>query len=270
LGQSYIGQVPSDFFGWLRPPQVLIKPAGGASGKRRFPRLARKTLPACAVKNLVRYSPLFTRQKWKRFRVKDGENGPRVWEVKVSRFYRKHGSDGLPGPTHTLIVARNVLQPDELKYFLSNLVPGRDGLTLEWLLWAAFSRFSVERCFELGKRDLGLDHFEMRSWRGIHRHLYVSQLSLLFCARVHQGLREKNDRFALPDRRAGARGGLHLAGSPDLPAPQSNGGLPEGGRPDRLLPTPQPRGPQGSPQGHPAAAAPVGYQTRLSEPLCAS
>ena len=33
--------------------------------------------------------------------------------------------------------------------------------------------------------------FEMRSWRGIHRRLYVSQLSLLFCARVHQRLREK-------------------------------------------------------------------------------
>ena len=33
--------------------------------------------------------------------------------------------------------------------------------------------------------------FEMRSWRGIHRRLDVSQLSLLFCARVHQRLREK-------------------------------------------------------------------------------
>jgi len=205
-----------------------------------------------------------------RFRVKDGESGPRVWEVKVGRFYRKHGPDGLPGPTHTLIVARNVLEPDELKYFLSNGVAGRDGLTLEWLLWAAFSRFPVERCFELGKRDLGLDHFEMRTWRGIHRHLYVSQLSLLFCARVHQRLREKNDRFALPDRRAGARGRLRLAGGPELPAPQSSGGLSEGGRPDRLLPAPQPRGPQGSPQGRPAAAAPVGHQTQLPQPLCAS
>ena len=270
LGQSYIGQVPSDFFGWLRPPQGLVKPAGGASGKRRFPRLACKTLPACAVENLGRYSPIFTGQKWRRFRVKEGENGPRVWEVKVGHFYRKHGPEGLPGPTHMLIVARHVLEPDELKYFLSNGVAGRDGLTLEWLLWAAFSRFPVERCFELGKRDVGLDHFEMRTWRGIHRHLYVSQLSLLFCARVHQRLRKKNDRFTLPDRRAGARGGLRLAGGPELPAAPSSGGLPEGGRPDCLLPASQPRGPQGSPQGHLAAAAPVGYQTQLPEPLCAS
>ena len=270
LGQSYIGQVPSDFFGWLRRPQVLVKPAGRASGKSRFPRLARQTWPACAVENLVRHSPLLGRQKWQRFRVKDGENGPMVWEVKASRFYRKHGAAGLPGPTHTLLAARNVLAPQEIKYFVSNLAAGREGVTLEWLLWAAFSRFPVERCFELGKRDLGLDHFEMRSWRGIHRHLYVSQLSLLFCARVHQDLREKKDRDALPDGRAGSPGRLRLAESPAAAAAEPGGDLPADRRVHRLSPTPQPSGPPGTPQGHLAAAAPPGHQTRPRKTLCAS
>jgi hypothetical protein len=35
---------------------------------------------------------------------------------------------------------------------------------------------------------LGLDHFECRGWRCIHRHLYVTLLSGLFCARVRQKL----------------------------------------------------------------------------------
>jgi hypothetical protein len=35
-------------------------------------------------------------------------------------FYRKHGKEGLPGRTHTLIIARNVLNEKEVKYFLSN------------------------------------------------------------------------------------------------------------------------------------------------------
>jgi len=65
------------------------------------------------------------------------------------------------------------------------------GVSLEWMLWVAFSRWPVERCFELAKRNLGMDHFEIRSWRGIHRHLYVSQLSLLFRSRVHKRLRTK-------------------------------------------------------------------------------
>lgn len=269
LGQSYVGQIPKDFFGWLRPPRVLVKPVGGGAKKRRFPRLARKALDPCAAENLVTYSPDLRKQKWRRYRVKDAEKGPMVWEVKVHRFYRKHGAAGLPGPTHTLIAARNVLDPTEVKYFLSNLVAGRDGATVEWMLWVAFGRFGVERCFELGKRDLGMDHFEMRCWWGIHRHLYISQLSMLFCAREHQRLREKNDGFGLPDRRAGAAGRQRLACGPELPAAVSDGRLPEGGLPDQLLPGPQPSGPQGAPPGDPATAAPVGHQTRLTEVLCA-
>jgi SRSO17 transposase len=270
LGQSYVGQIPKDFFGWLRPPRLLVKPIGGGSKKRRFPRLARKALPPCAVENLVTYSPLLAKQNWRRYRVKDTEKGPLVWEVKSHRFYRKHGQAGLPGPTHTLIVARNVLDPTEIKYFLSNRAAGRDDVTLEWMLGVAFSRAAVERCFQLGKRDLGMDHFEMRSWLGIHRHLYISQLSLLFCAREHQRLREKNDRDALPDRRAGARGGRRLAAGPELPAAVSGGRLPEGGQPDRLPPASQPPGPQGQPQSDPAAVAPVGHQTQPLAVLCAS
>jgi SRSO17 transposase len=270
FGQSYVGQIPKDFFGWLRPPRVLVKPVGGGAKKRRFPRLARKALLPCAVENLVTYSPEFRKQKWRRYRVKDTEKGPMVWEVKVHHLYRKHGAAGLPGPTHTLIVARNVLDPTQIKYFLSNLVAGRDGATVEWMLWVAFSRFGVERCFELGKRDLGMDHFEMRSWLGIHRHLYISQLSMLFCAREHQRLREKNDPLGLPDRRAGAGGGQCLVAGPELPTGMSNGRLPEDGLPDQLLPGPQPSGSQGGPSSDAAGATPIGHQPRLAELVCAS
>lgn len=270
FGQSYVGQIPKDFFGWLRPPRLLVTPVGGGGKKRRFPRLARKTLPACAVENLVRYSPEFTKQTWRRYRIKDTDNGPMVWEVKSHQFYRKHGAAGLPGATHTLLVARNVLDPTEIKYFLSNRVAGRDDVTLEWMLWVAFSRSAVERCFELGKRDLGMDHFEMRSWLGIHRHLYISQLSMLFCARAHQDLREKNDRYALPDRRAGAGCGQHLAPGPKLPATMPPGRLSEGSQPHRLPPASQPGCPQGPPPSDLEAATPVGHQTQPLAVLCAS
>ena len=129
------------------------------------------------MRHLGVYSRVFQKQTWQRFHVKEGEKGPVVWEVKSAVFYRKHGPDGLPGPAHTLMIARNVLDPREMKYFVSNRVVGSGEVTLEWLLWVAFSRFPVECCFELGKRDLGMDHFEVRSWQAIHRHFYVSQLS---------------------------------------------------------------------------------------------
>jgi len=35
------------------------------------------------------------------------------------------------------IVARNVLQPDEMKFFVANLWPGSSGVSLAWLWWVA-------------------------------------------------------------------------------------------------------------------------------------
>ena len=50
-------------------------------------------------------------QKWQRFQIKESQKGPIVWQVKHAHFYRKH-ADGLPGPTHTLIIARNAVSND--------------------------------------------------------------------------------------------------------------------------------------------------------------
>ncbi|HUY31558.1 MAG TPA: hypothetical protein VMV69_02180 [Pirellulales bacterium] len=130
------------------------------------------------------YSPAFRDQSWQQYHIKDTDKGPDVWEVKWSVFWRK-GKDRLPGRRHCLIVARNVLT-GELKYFLANCVPGERGVTLRWLLRVAFGRCSVESCFREGKEELGLDHYQVRGWRCIHRHFFVTQLSHLFCARMRQ------------------------------------------------------------------------------------
>ena len=214
LGQNFVGEIPCDFVGWTQPPKILVKPTPAnlrqKGRKRHFPRLSRQSLPACEVRNLAKHSPGFTRQKWKPYRIKDGEKGPIVWEVKSAPFYRKQGKDGLPKQVHTLIVARNVLNPEEIKYFLANQSLSSPHVTLKDLLWVAFSRWPIERCFEIGKRDLGMDHFEMRQWCGIHRHFYISQLTQLFCAQTQQALREKNSGGTLPNHRTSSPGRQHL------------------------------------------------------------
>jgi SRSO17 transposase len=184
-GQVFVGEVPTNFHGWLKEPRVLhdspLSPHRGRN--KKYPRLARGQRSS-AVQNLVRYSPRFRKQTWQRYRIKDTERGPEVWEVKWAVFWRKD-SDGLPGRRHCLIVARNVLTK-ELKYFVSNRVPGARGITLRRLLRAAFQRWSVESCFRQAKEELGLDHYEVRGWRCLHRHFYLTQLSHLFCARIRQ------------------------------------------------------------------------------------
>jgi len=272
LGQSYIGEIPSDFVGWLRHPEVLVSPKPQKKPKqgrkRQFPRLSRKSLPACEVRNLATYSRIFQKQKWKKFRIKDGEKGPIVWEVKFSHFYRKHGEASLPRPTHTLIVARNVLNTKEVKYFLSNMVAGSEGITLKWLLWVAFSRWPIERCFEVGKRELGMDHFEVGSWQAIHRHFYISQLSQLFCARVHYELREKKDREFLSNSRTGLRRSLCLARRSGFAVLSSKNNISGCRRYDYVSSKTKPRSTEISLENKASEASKIGYRNQSIEILC--
>jgi SRSO17 transposase len=182
--QVFVAEVPTNFHGWVRQPRVLQDgPAPRRGRKKKYPRLARGR-PSSEVQNLLRYSPTFREQTWQRYRIKDTERGPEVWEVKWAVFWRK-SSNGLPGRRHCLIVARNVLT-GEVKYFVSNRVPGERGIALRRLLRVAFHRWSVESCFRQAKEELGLDHYEVRGWRCVHRHFYLTQLSHLFCARMRQ------------------------------------------------------------------------------------
>ena len=171
----------------VRPPK-----SSGKRGRRRsVPRVARRR-PACQVRDLLSYSPVFRDQSWQRYRIADTSRGPNVWEIKWAVFYRKD-ERGLPSRRHTLIVARNVLT-GEVKFFLCNRVPGErnpvtgEVLTLRDLLRVAFGRWPIESGFRETKEELGLDHFEVRGWRCVHRHFFLTQLTHLFCARVRQEL----------------------------------------------------------------------------------
>jgi SRSO17 transposase len=185
--QAFVAEIPSDTHLWTTKPNV-IRTASTKTGKgrpKKTPRVSRQR-PACEVRNLVKYSSKFQEQSWQRYRIKDTERGPEVWEVKWLLVWRKTG-DKLPSKQQTLIVARNV-RTGEMKFFLSNRVVGRGGVTLRWLLRVAFSRWTIEACFRVAKEELGLDHFEVRGWRCIHRHYYVTALSYLLCSRIRQSL----------------------------------------------------------------------------------
>jgi len=49
----------------------------------------------------------------------------------------------------------------------------------------------VDELFQRSKDDLGLDHFEGRSWRGFHHHLVLSAVAYLFILIVY--LRRKKN-----------------------------------------------------------------------------
>ena len=196
-GQRYVLEAPCSFHGWLRRPAVLQKQHHSPhkrGPKPRHTRLKVKNLPTIQVRNMVRYCDEFRNQPWEKFHIKDSTLGPAVWEAKAARIYLKR--DDLPTWPHWLIVARNVLDPDEIKYFLSN---APEGMPLEVLLHVAFQRYHVERCFEEEKGELGMDHFEVRNYTSLKRHLLLTAVSHLFLAKVRQKWRgEKSATDGLP------------------------------------------------------------------------
>lgn len=63
------------------------------------------------------------------------------------------------------------------KYFLSNLPPNT---SLKRLVHTAKDRWWVEHSYRQLKGELGLDHFEGRTWTGWHHHVTLVMLAYLF------------------------------------------------------------------------------------------
>jgi len=203
-GQRYVAEVPPCFTGWLRKPELLYRnhhrPRTGRP--RKVPRLKAKSASASSVKDLFRHSPILRAIRWESFHVKDTDKGPMVWEAKAAPFHLKR--DGLPTRPHWLIIARNRLHPDEVKFFVSN---APQSTPLEVLLHVAFSRWHVERCFQDEKDKLGLSHFEVRNYVSLRRHWVLTAVSHLFLAKVHQkwrGEKTRTDRLPAPPGHVGA------------------------------------------------------------------
>jgi SRSO17 transposase len=198
--QPFVGEVPVTFTGWIHPPRVTDRPFHRPQGRgRKTPRIVSGSPKASSVKNLLKHSPALRDRPWVRYRIKDGQKGPIVWEAKHTRITIKD-EDGLPGIELHLVVARNVLDTDEVKFFVSNAPPETE---VSIMLLVAFSRWRVERCFRDQKQEVGLDQWEGRRWLGLRRHLILTCVSYLFLARVREKLRgEKSrvDRVPSPHR----------------------------------------------------------------------
>ena len=185
--QHFVAEVPVSFTGWVERPPVAHRGyrRGGRGRSRKTPRLGAGAKPASSVRDLLQQASVFRDQPWTRYRVKESEKGPVVWEVKQAPWVMKN-DQGLPGLDLQLVVARNVLNTDEIKYFICHAPSSTEVSTL---LLVAFSRWRVERCFEDQKQEIGLDAWEGRKWLSLQRHLILSSVSFLFLAQVREELR---------------------------------------------------------------------------------
>ena len=202
LGQNYVAEVPASFAVWTKRPAVLYRACARdrKQGRRRhYPRLKVKNNPKVQVRNVLAYSPLMRKIPWQDYYVKDGSKGPMVWQAKRLKVYLAD-EQGLPTRPFHLLVARNALNHEQVKYFLSN---APEPTSVETLLRVAFTRWIIERAFQDSKTELGMDHFEVRKFLSIQRHLILSCLSHIFLSEfclTHRGKKPWLDGLPGPHR----------------------------------------------------------------------
>jgi SRSO17 transposase len=83
----------------------------------------------------------------------------------------------------------------EKKYYLANLPAKTDLRTLATTIKA---RWVCEQAHQQMKEELGLDHFEGRSWQGLHRHALMTMIAYAFLQhrRLATARREKKKQRA--------------------------------------------------------------------------
>ena len=81
----------------------------------------------------------------------------------------------MPGDEAWLVGERRA--SGERKYYLSNLPPDAN---LKTLAAAIKARWVCEQAHQQLKEELGLDHFEGRSWHGLHRHTLMTMIAYAY------------------------------------------------------------------------------------------
>jgi SRSO17 transposase len=129
---------------------------------------------------------------WKILQLREGEKGPLAFEftrLRVWSVRHRHA-----GPQVWLLIRRSLEPVPEVKYYLSNAE--RD-VPLETMALVTGSRWSVEEFFEDAKGQLGMAHYEARSWTSWHHHMSLVALAHLYVMQVRRDLKRKTPELTL-------------------------------------------------------------------------
>jgi len=176
-GEPYVAQVPGNVAAW--PADAVASVVRAAVGRPRQHAVVRDRAkhPLSMVEwreRLLQESSLWANVQLPR------ADGASVRAVAVRVQASQRGSRWRqPGVTRWLLIEQ--LGDDTFKYYLSNLPAST---LLAELVRLAHQRWAIEQGYQQLKEELGLDHFEGRSWRGLHHHLTLCFLAFCFLTRL--------------------------------------------------------------------------------------
>jgi SRSO17 transposase len=221
-------------------------PVYGGQGQPRKPRPA----PLYTVKELIEAQPA---SAWRTIAWREGTKGTMQIQAVAIRVHWATGSSlhstshsrVHTGPEGWLLAERQVpktaeandpqptqdapqeKEKEKIKYWFSVLP---EDVSLQRLVRLSHARWVIEQFYEDAKQECGLDHYQGRSWKGLHRHLALVMLAYSFLMLQRLTLPLPSGEAFPPLRhaklatwRASAGAALAVPGSHPLAAPRPAG-----------------------------------------------
>ena len=176
-GLDYIVQVEGKLTAWTddpHPTEPPVKKRGNGPRKRLYA----WELPE--ARSLWEIAKALPTDHWKEITWRQGTKGPLCSRFARIVVWLSNGlvqGKAMKVKPEELIVEWPEGMDEPLKFWLSSLdttTPWRD------VVRSAKGRFRIEQDYREMKRELGLDHFEGRSWQGWHHHVTLVAMAYAF------------------------------------------------------------------------------------------
>ena len=162
--------VPDDFCCWSDGSGSGLKGGQKNSGSRKGGNRAEP--------QLVRLDSLASRINpyyWYHFAASVGGNRTDVFELARSRVALDE--NGIPGRSVWLVIKRKPAEDPGYFYYLCD---ADQNVSLRTLAWLSGLPWAIDQCFTEARSLVGLDHYEVRKFRGWHHHILTCMLARFF------------------------------------------------------------------------------------------
>jgi SRSO17 transposase len=186
VGVTALVAIPAETSCWLQRPRTADQPYR-YKGEARSKRVVGAPANApCTVAALAAQLPT---SKWYRRTVSEGTKGPIAYAFARQRVTLC--KEGLPERTVWLVIKRTLGVEPSYSYYISNAPASTP---LHTFVWLSGLRWAIEQCFEEGKTELGMDHYEVRKYPGWHHHMLTTMLAHFFLWHLKIHLGKKSPR----------------------------------------------------------------------------
>ena len=180
-GEVWVADVHCDQRIYLDDPQPIVPDRRSPKGKLPS-RLVAQTA-AIRVDTWVAAQP---ETAWNKVVIRETTKGTLIVDVLHRRVWLWDGEEPQAHCWH-LIVRREIASPGEIKYTLSN---APESISIERLAYMQGQRYWIEYSFREAKSEIGMAEYQLRLWQGLHHHMAMVMLTMLFFFQVRREDRE--------------------------------------------------------------------------------